>query len=58
MDEQNADLDPDLDVDHLEYLQSLTAAERVRRLVDAAELVRRSRRAGARLQAGAPQTAD
>jgi hypothetical protein len=37
----------DLDVDLLEYLQSLTPAERLKRQLDALELVRALRRAGA-----------
>lgn len=47
----------DLDLDLLDYLQSLTPAERVRRILDAAELVRRLRE-GMRALRGRPSDSE
>ena len=49
----------DVDIDLLEYLQTLTPAERIRRMLDAAALVRALREAGKKHRAddsGSPPT--
>jgi hypothetical protein len=47
--EPPAPSEADIDLDLLDYLQSLSPAERLKRQVDAQELVRTLRAAGARL---------
>ncbi len=61
MQNESADTRDEVDVDLLDYLQSLTPEERVRRNDDAAELVRALREAGKRhygFDPQAPQDAD
>lgn len=56
-DQAPAPTEADLDLNLLDYLRTLSPAERLRRQVDAQELVRALRAAGARLHGHDPRAA-